>query len=74
MKKVQALAAGLARYPIGEKKLPDGSPTTVPGSLAIARNSDESGNLLPAPNTILIDSEQLESGEAMRQEAQKVIN
>lgn len=55
-----------------EKKLPDGSKTIVPGNLSIFHNSDDSGNLLPAPNTILIDSEQLESGEAMSREFKKM--
>lgn len=35
------------------------------GNLALFRNYDEYGNRLPRPNTILIDSEQLESGEAL---------
>ncbi len=55
-----------------EKKLPDGSTTIVPGNLSTFRNSDEGGNLLPSPNTILIDSEQLESGEAMSREFKKM--
>ncbi|MBI3106901.1 MAG: DEAD/DEAH box helicase family protein, partial [Candidatus Rokubacteria bacterium] len=42
----------------------DGSSTLVNGRLALFRNFDEHGNPLPRPNTILIDSEQLESGEA----------
>jgi type III restriction enzyme len=51
-----------------EKKLPDGSTPVVPGNLPIFRNSDDVGNWLSIPNTILIDSEQLESGEAMSKE------
>jgi type III restriction enzyme len=35
------------------------------GRLALFRNYDEHGNRLPRPNTILIDSAQLESGEAL---------
>ncbi len=35
------------------------------GRLALFRNYDENGNRLPRPNTILIDSAQLESGEAL---------
>jgi type III restriction enzyme len=35
------------------------------GRLALFRNFDEHGNRLPRPRTLLIDSEQLESGEAL---------
>jgi type III restriction enzyme len=35
------------------------------GHLALFRNYDDAGNRLPRPNTLLIDSEQLESGEAL---------
>jgi len=55
-----------------EKTLPDGSPVIVPGNLPVFRNSDDAGNLLPSPNTILIDSEQLESGEAMSREFKRM--
>jgi len=55
-----------------EKKLPDDSATIVPGNLTVFRNSDDSGNWLSIPNTILIDSEQLESGEAMSKEFKKM--
>ncbi|MEL7640028.1 MAG: DEAD/DEAH box helicase family protein [Solidesulfovibrio sp.] len=43
----------------------DGSKTPVPGRLELFRNTDEHGNALPRPRTLLIDSEQLESGEAL---------
>ena len=43
----------------------DGSTTPVDGRLALFRNSDEFGNPYARPRTILIDSEQLESGEAL---------
>jgi type III restriction enzyme len=43
----------------------DGSSTFEQGRLALFRNFDEHGNPLPRPNTLLIDSEQLESGDAL---------
>jgi type III restriction enzyme len=43
----------------------DGSTTLENGRLALFRNYDEHGNPLARPNTLLIDSEQLESGEAL---------
>src|SRR5437016_4302106 len=43
----------------------DGSTTLENGRLALFRNFDEHGNALARPNTLLIDSEQLESGEAL---------
>ncbi|MGE3972247.1 MAG: BPTD_3080 family restriction endonuclease [Porticoccaceae bacterium] len=43
----------------------DGSSTLENGRLALFRNFDEHGNPLARPNTLLIDSEQLESGEAL---------
>jgi len=55
-----------------EKKVPDDSAAIVPGNLPVFRNSDDSGNWLSIPNTILIDSEQLESGEAMSKEFKKM--
>src|ERR1017187_10464990 len=47
------------------RKNDDGTSTPVPGRLPLFRNSDEYGNQLARPNTLLIDSEQLESGEAL---------
>jgi type III restriction enzyme len=44
---------------------PDGTSTLENGRLALFRNFDDYGNRLPRPNTILIDSAQLESGEAL---------
>ena len=43
----------------------DGSATLVNGRLALFRNFDERGDPLPRPRTLLIDSEQLDSGEAL---------
>ena len=43
----------------------DGTSTLENGRLALFRNFDEHGNRLPRPRTLLIDSEQLESGEAL---------
>jgi type III restriction enzyme len=43
----------------------DGSTTLENGRLALFRNFDDYGNRIPRPNTILIDSAQLESGEAL---------
>ena len=43
----------------------DGSSALVPGRLELFRNFDEYGNPLAKPHTLLIDSEQLDSGEAL---------
>jgi len=43
----------------------DGSSSLENGRLELFRNFDEHGNPLPRPSTLLIDSEQLESGEAL---------
>ena len=44
----------------------DGEPDTAHcGHLELFRNFDEHGNRFPRPNTLLIDSEQLESGDAL---------
>jgi type III restriction enzyme len=43
----------------------DGTETLIAGRLPLFRNFDEHGNPFPRPNTLLIDSEQLESGEAL---------
>ncbi len=44
----------------------DGSTTLENGRLPLFRNFDETtGNPLPRPNTLLIDSEQLEAGDAL---------
>ena len=43
----------------------DGSTTLQNGRLALFRNFDEHGNQLGRPRTLLVDSEQLESGDAL---------
>lgn len=48
-----------------ERTNEDGSITPVPGRLELFRNHDEHGNPRPQPNTLLIDSLQLESGDAL---------
>ena len=49
-----------------ERKNSDGTSTLVNGRLALFRNFDDvTGNALPRPNTLLIDSEQLEAGDAL---------
>src|ERR1700733_13308071 len=48
------------------RKNSDGSTVLENGRLALFRNFDEmTGNPLPRPNTLLIDSEQLEAGDAL---------
>jgi type III restriction enzyme len=48
------------------RKNEDGTTTLENGRLALFRNFDETtGNPLPRPNTLLIDSEQLEAGDAL---------
>jgi type III restriction enzyme len=44
---------------------PDGSSNLVEGRLELFRNFDQHGTPLARPRTLLIDSEQLESGEAL---------
>jgi type III restriction enzyme len=48
-----------------ERENDDGSKTHVPGRLELFRNHDEHGNAFGRPRTLLIDSEQLESGDAL---------
>ena len=55
-----------------EKPLTDDKSIVVPGQLSIF-NNEENGKWRARPNTILIDSEQLESGEAMSSEFKKIV-
>ncbi len=54
-----------------EKTLPDGRTVLVPGRLALFSNV-ENGSWKGRPNTILIDSQQLESGETMSDEFKRI--
>jgi len=54
-----------------QKPLPDGSTVVVPGALPLFSNED-SGKWTPRPKSILVDSEQLESGEGMTPEFKKI--
>ncbi|MBN2315823.1 MAG: DEAD/DEAH box helicase family protein [Sedimentisphaerales bacterium] len=54
-----------------EKTLTDDSTVIVPGQLSVFSN-EENGGWTSRPNTILIDSRQLESGEAMSAEFKKI--
>ncbi|MGD1148951.1 MAG: DEAD/DEAH box helicase family protein [Thermoanaerobaculaceae bacterium] len=55
-----------------EKTLPDGSAVNVPGKLGLFSNVGADGRWLPRPTTILIDSEQLESGDAMSRDFKQI--
>lgn len=48
-----------------QQQYEDGTSKLVEGRFALFRNHDEHGNPLGRPRTLLIDSEQLESGEAL---------
>lgn len=50
----------------------DGSFTLENGRLPLFRNYDENGNPFPLPRTMLIDSEQLESGEPLDRNFRKM--
>jgi type III restriction enzyme len=52
----------------------DGTVTLENGRLELFRNYDEHGNRLARPRTLLIDSEQLESGEALDPEFRAMAN
>jgi type III restriction enzyme len=53
------------------KPLGDGAEVVVPGALELFRN-EEDGHWSERPNTILVDSEQLESGDAMSADFKKI--
>ena len=48
-----------------QRRNADGTTTLENGRLPLFRNFDAAGNPLPRPNTLLIDSEQLEAGDAL---------
>ncbi len=50
----------------------DGTSNVVNGRLELFRNYDQNDDPLPRPNTLLIDSEQLESGEALDKNFRKL--
>lgn len=50
----------------------DGTTTPVAGRLELFRNFDEHGNPLAQPHTLLIDSEQLESGDKLDKNFRKM--
>jgi type III restriction enzyme len=54
-----------------ERQRDDGAATLIPGRLDLFSNVRDA-NWAPRPNTILVDSEQLESGEAMSREFKAV--
>ena len=60
------------RYVAGwQKDLPDGTRPVVPGRFPVF-NNEQSGGWSARPNTILVDSEQLESAEGMSPEFRKI--
>jgi type III restriction enzyme len=59
-------------YIAGWEKEIAGRPMAQAGALAIFRNDDGRGGWLDRPNTILVDSEQLESGQGMSDEFKQV--
>ena len=48
-----------------ERRNEDGAATVVPGRLELFRNFDQDGKPLARPRTLLIDSQQLDSGDAL---------
>jgi type III restriction enzyme len=54
-----------------EAQHPEGAPIVAPGNLPIFNNEDH-GRWVPRPNSILVDSEQLESDEGMSSDFKKL--
>ena len=54
------------------RQQPDGSKTLENGRLELFRNFDENGKAYGRPRTLLIDSEQLESGQALQPNFRKL--
>ena len=54
-----------------EKRLPDGTTAAVPGRLELLSNVQD-GRFTNRPNTILVDSQQLESGEGLSEDFKKI--
>jgi len=50
----------------------NGSSLAVPGRLPLFRNADDNGTAYARPNTLLIDSEQLESGDKLDDQFRKI--
>lgn len=55
-----------------DREQDDGTKSLENGRLRLFRNYDDYGNRLPRPRTLLIDSEQLESGEALDDEFRNI--
>ena len=59
-------------YVGGWEKLTGEKPVAQSGQLPIFRNDDGNGGWLHRPNTILVDSQQLESGDSMSDDFKKI--
>ncbi len=59
-------------YIAGWERKIDNETVVQAGQLPIFRNDDGDGHWLQRPNTILVDSQQLESGESMSEEFKKI--
>ncbi|MDO4569609.1 MAG: DEAD/DEAH box helicase family protein [Planctomycetia bacterium] len=63
-----AISGLVYQYLAGGRIQPDNPKSFIPGKMALFRNYREDGTPLPHLNTILIDSEQLDSGNALSKE------